>query len=99
MKPVKASDYPELRRVFSGYLHEDFPEEHGTPSDALRAFHDDADPVERRRFAKEVKMFLKDTEALDFNDVKELFARLGARWTPASRQALVTLLRDVTSSR
>jgi hypothetical protein len=38
-----ASDFPELRRVFAGYLHQAFPEQHGTPSAALlRAA---ADPV------------------------------------------------------
>jgi hypothetical protein len=44
MKPPDVSDFPELQRVFSGYLHEDFGEVHATPAAALRAFLGDANP-------------------------------------------------------
>ncbi len=37
-----ASEFPELARVFSGYLHEDFVAQHGSPEAALRAFREDA---------------------------------------------------------
>jgi hypothetical protein len=86
------SDFPELRRVFNGYLHEDFPEEHGTPSAALRAFSEDANPAERQRFSKEAERFLARTATLEFNEVCDLVARLGCRWTPPSREALAALL-------
>jgi hypothetical protein len=89
---LKASDFPELRRVFAGYLHEDFVEEHGTPADALDAFRRDADAAERRRFEQEAMLFLEQTRALDFAELKTLVASLGSKWTPASRQALVALL-------
>lgn len=92
------SDFPELRRVFAGYLHEDFPEQHRTPSAALRAFHADADPAERQRFAKEVDGFLARTAALEFSEVCDLLARLGCRWTPPSYGALAALLRAATDS-
>ena len=92
MKRLKASDFPELGRVFAGYLHEDFPEEHGTPSAALRAFREAADGAERQRFVTEVKRFLALTATLGFHEVREVVARLGCRWTPPSRDALVALL-------
>jgi hypothetical protein len=93
MKP-KASDFPELRRAFTGYLHEDFLEEYETPAAALRAFHDDADPAEHRRFGTEARRFLDRTANLDFDEVRTLIAGLGCRWTPPSREALTALLTD-----
>ena len=92
MKRPTVSDFPELQRVFAGYLHEDFLEQHGTPSAALRTFREDADPAERQRFAREVEQFLACTPTLDFSDVRDLVARLGCRWLPPSREALAALL-------
>jgi hypothetical protein len=93
MKP-KASDFPELQRAFTGYLHEDFLEEYETPAAALRAFQDDADQAENRRFRTEARRFLDRTAGLEFNEVRALMARLGCRWTPPSRKALTALLTD-----
>ena len=36
--PRMSEEFPELRRVFTAYLHEDFSVEHGTPARALQAF-------------------------------------------------------------
>ncbi len=55
MKHARASDFPQLRKVFTGYLHEDYLEEYATPAAALKAFEDDANQNERRRFHTEVK--------------------------------------------
>ena len=88
MRPLNASDFPELQRVFSGYLHEDFLEEYGTPAAALRAFQDDANRAEGQRFRTEARRFLDRTEGLDFSEVRARMARLGCRWTPVSRKAL-----------
>jgi hypothetical protein len=89
------SSYPELRRVFAGYLHEDFLVEAGTPEAALRAYLADASPTERRRFQREVSRFLAHIATLDFAAARDLFNDLGARWTPPSHAALVALLTDV----
>ena len=48
-------EFPQLARVFSGYLHEDFVAEYGSPEAALRAFREDASPAEWRRFQREAK--------------------------------------------
>jgi contact-dependent growth inhibition (CDI) system CdiI-like immunity protein len=92
MKHAHASEFPELRKVFTGYLHEDFLEEYATPAAALKAFEGDADESERRRFHAEVKRFLEVTESLDFADVRALMSRLGCRWTPPTREALIAAL-------
>jgi len=92
MKRIHASDFPELRRVFSGYLHEDFLEEHATPAAALKAFANDADAGEQERFQAEVTRFLAVTSSLEFEEVRTLLTRLGARWTPPTREALTAAL-------
>jgi CdiI immunity protein len=96
MKP-NVSEFPELRRAFTGYLHEDFLEEYETPAAALRAFQDDADQAENRRFRTEARRFLDWTADLEFTEVRALMARLGCRWVPPSRKTLEALLADVIS--
>jgi hypothetical protein len=88
-------DFPELARVFSGYLNEDFAAEYGSPEAALRAFREDASPAERRRFQHEVKRLAGLVEERDFDDICALVQRLGSRWIPPSRDALLTLLTAV----
>ena len=38
---TRAPDFPELRRFFEGYMHEDFMHEYGTAEGALRAYEAD----------------------------------------------------------
>ena len=92
MKRPDASDFPELRKVFSGYLHEDFLDEHPTAAAAMTAFEADADAEEHARFRAEVTRFLEAVERLDDEDLHALLARLGSRWTPPTREALVAAL-------
>jgi hypothetical protein len=92
---VKAEAFPELQRVFSGYLHEDSLIDAGTPEKALRAFIADASPAERRRFQREAARFLAQTATLDFEDVRKLLVELGARWNPPTRDTLVKLLSGI----
>jgi hypothetical protein len=99
MKPPDVSDYPELQRVFSGYLHEDFIAVHATPAAALHAFLRDANPSERRRFVREVKRLLDRTTELDDETLAAFVARLGSRWAPPSREALIAVLTGVIKSR
>jgi len=95
MKRGAASEFPELHRVFSGYLHEDFAAEYGSPEAALRAFRDDASPGEWRRFEREAHRLARLTNERDFDDLCRLLHQLGSRWTPPSREALIGLLTSV----
>ena len=88
----ETSQFPALERVFSGYLHEDFVAEYGSPEAALRAFHDDASPAEWRRFQREAKRFAGIANGRNFDHVCKLVQRLGSHWTPPSRDALLSLL-------
>ena len=92
MSHDSAPDFPELRRVFSGYLHEDFRAESGTAEEALRRFWADADSDERRRFQHEVRSFLEHTAVWDLDALRGIVHRLGGRWVPPSRQAVVAAL-------
>ena len=85
------SAFPALRRVFSGYLHEDAIAEHGSVEAALNAFRADASPAELRRFQKEAARFFKQTTALDPRELRRALDRLGCR-VLLSREALRALL-------
>ena len=90
-----ASEFPELARVFSGYLHEDLIAQYGTPEAALRAFRDDASPLEWRRFQREAKRLVRLADDRDFDYVCHVLHQLGSRWIPPSRAALVAVLTHV----
>jgi CdiI immunity protein len=92
-----SSGFPELQRVFSGYLHEDVLAEYGSPEAALRAYRDDAAAAEVRRFRSEAKRLLTQSRSLDFDKARALFHQLGSRWIPPSREALIALLTDAAS--
>jgi hypothetical protein len=90
-----ASEFPVLERVFSGYLHEDFVAQYGTPEAALRAFREDASPAEWRRFQRDAKRLIKLADDRDFGQVCQVLEQLGSRWIPPSRTALVAVLTAV----
>jgi len=90
-----ASEFPELARVFSGYLHEDLVAQYRTPQAALRAFRDDASPMEWRRFQREAKRLVMLADDRDFDYVCHLLQQLGSRWIPPSRAALIAVLASV----
>jgi hypothetical protein len=94
---VTASAFPELRRVFGGYLHEDVLAEHGSAEAALRAFRADASPPELRRFRKDITRFLVQTATLNLDELRRVLHQLGCRWVPPSREALTTLLTDAVN--
>jgi CdiI immunity protein len=89
MTDLRASDFPELRRMFSAYLHEDFVTEYGSPEAALGAFLADASGREHRAFTREMRRFLEATTSLEFSAVQTLIERLGSRWIPSSRDTLI----------
>jgi len=90
---LSAADYPTLESFFSGYLHEDFVADHGSPEGALRTFQTDADKEEQRRFAREAEGLLDAAANLPFDVVAEFIGRdLGAAWRPTNLGQLERLL-------
>jgi hypothetical protein len=88
MTDLHPSAFPALRGVLSGYLHEDFAAEYGTPEAALAAFLEDANEAERDQFNAEARRFLRATASVNFVDVQRLIECLGSRWVPSSRETL-----------
>jgi len=95
--PSAASTFPAIRRVFTGYLHEDVLADGRTPEDALRTFWSDATPDERRRFQREARRLLEHISTLDLDAMRALVHQLGSRWNPPSREAFVALLTAASS--
>ena len=95
MTHLDPSQFPELRRVFEGYLHEDFIAEYGSAAAAIDAFRADASAAEARAFHDEARRFLGATSGLDFATVQHLVTRVGSRWIPSSREELEGILTMV----
>jgi hypothetical protein len=92
MTHLDPSRFPELRRVFEAYLHEDFVAEYGSAAAAIDAFRADASAAEARAFRDDARRFLALTSPLDFAQVQRFVTRVGSRWIPDSRDALEAVL-------
>ena len=97
MKDLKASEFPELQKAFSGYLHEDFREEYASPAAAMRGYLDDADATERRRLREDARRLLERIDGISMSELRMLMSMLGCRWTPPTRRSLVALLTEVAA--
>jgi hypothetical protein len=87
-----ADTYPQLEAFFCGYLHQDFPEEHGDVTTAVRAFRRDAPAAERRAVKREWKAFRDATSGETLKSVGEKLTRgLGGAWAPRKRAELAAL--------
>lgn len=87
-----ADDYPQLEAFFCGYLHQDYPEEHGSVAGAVAAFRRDARAPERRTVKKEWKAFRAATADETLKAVGEKLTRgLGSAWIPRKRADLDAL--------
>ena len=94
----RGSDFPALASLLRGYLHEDFPEVHGSAVAAAAAFCADAGPDERSRLAQELETLVKFAARRPVRDVQRFLTRdLGSRWEPKSRKEIVELLTIVRS--
>jgi hypothetical protein len=89
---LAVEQFPALAQFVTGYLHEDFVQEHGTVLDARRAFLADADAAERAAFVGELQRFRSAADRLAWRDLRAAFAAFGGAWRPVSRAALDALL-------
>ena len=88
---VTPKDFPALASFLSGYLHEDFLVEHGSPGQAAAAFLADASPDERRQVDDELRRLLTDTRGWPLGDLRRALKILGAAWSPSDRSELEAL--------
>ena len=88
-KETLADRYPQLEAFFCGYLHQDFPEEHGDLAGAVAAFRRDASQAERRAVKREWTAFRTESAGATLKATAGRLSReLGSGWTPRRRAEL-----------
>jgi hypothetical protein len=84
--------FPQLESFFSGYLHEDFLADYGSPEGALRAWRLDASTKESRQFDREAERLLDAASAVPFDTIAAFVRRgLGSAWRPSDKARLQQL--------
>jgi hypothetical protein len=87
-----ADRYPQLEAFFCGYLHQDFPDEHGDLAGAVAAFRRDATAAERRAVKREWAAFRAETAGETLKVAGDRLTRdLGGAWAPRRRADLEEL--------
>ena len=93
---LRANEFPALISFVRGYLHEDFPEVHGSARAAAAAFCAEATKDEHRQLAKELEALVRIAAGRSMRDLRRFVTRdLGSRWEPASREELADILDRV----
>jgi hypothetical protein len=91
-RPALADSYPQLEAFFCGYLHQDFPEEHGDLAGAVAAFRRDASAAERRAVRREWNTYRSETMGATLRAIGEQLSKgLGSAWVPRRRVDLESL--------
>lgn len=91
-KTPLADIYPHLEAFFCGYVHQDFPEEHGDLSGAVAAFRRDARQAERRAVRREWAAYRAEHSDATLKAVGDHLRRgFGSAWTPRKRADLEAL--------
>ena len=94
-KRLRRDAFPSLMAFLRGYLHEDFPEVHGSLRGAVTAFSKDASPDERRRLADELAALLRVVSDRPERDLKRFVtSELGT----AGNRERATTSRSCSSS-
>ena len=97
---LRREAFPALTAFAKGYLHEDFPEVHGSARDAAAAFSSEASPEERRQLAGELESLTSLLARLPVRAVRRFITDdVGSRWEPKSREELVELLEVIRGGR
>ena len=92
-RALRSSGFPALTNLLRGYLHEDFPEEHGSVRAAVAAFCADAGPDERRALARELETLIELAANRPVREIRRFMTRdLRGRWELKSRDELAELL-------
>ena len=85
---ISPSDYPGLREFFSGYLHEDFRDEYGSPSGAARAFKGDGSNDEIAQVRNEWGKLRSALRGKPITDFQDALRKLGSGWQPQEEEEL-----------
>jgi hypothetical protein len=89
----RAAQYSALRDFLRGYLHEDFPEEHGTLANAIRDFKYHADWDLAALVAHQFHNFITEHQGEPIEDVNQALSRLGSAYAFLSWDELLEFER------
>jgi hypothetical protein len=90
---LRREAFPAIRAFARGYLHEDFPEVHGSIRQAAAAFRDDASADERERLVDELERLAEILASKPARLLRQFIVEdLGSGWAPKSREELLELL-------
>jgi hypothetical protein len=84
-------DFSALQDFLGGYLHEDFVEEYGSATEALKIFLSDASGDEIENFKEEWQRFRALMKDRPLAESQSALHRLGAAWQPAHASELSDL--------
>jgi hypothetical protein len=87
-KPFDPADYPALREFFPAYLHQDFGDEYGSASGAIKGFLSDASGDEILQAKNEWKAFRNAFAGRPFEEIQSAFGGLGSEWQPQNEAEL-----------
>jgi hypothetical protein len=95
MSVMGASNWPHLKSLYRGYLHQDFTAEHGSADNAVQAWLADAGVDNARELSAEWRNFLNVTYGMDLEARTHALRELvGGSWAPSDEREF-----DVVSAR
>lgn len=83
----EASHYSHLREFLRAYLHEDWPDEYGSVSEAVEQFWQDTGTASIAHVAEEWNR-LQKTAGHKISATVDMLSRLGGAWNPTSQKDL-----------
>jgi len=90
-KSFEPEDYPALQEFFPAYLHQDFGEEYGTATEAVKGFLSDASGDEILQVKEEWKTLRHALRDSSLRDIQQALEKLGSAWQPESERQLQEL--------
>jgi hypothetical protein len=90
-KPFDPADFPALRELFPGYLHQDFTEEYGSAPEAIKGFLADASGDEILQVKEEWTRFRQAAQQWPLPEVQSAVKKLGSAWQPQNEAELKEL--------
>jgi CdiI immunity protein len=87
-KSFDPADYPALREFLPAYLNQDFGEEYGSASEAVKGFVAEASGDEILQVKEEWKLFRERFRQGSFQDLQTAMKKLGSMWRPTNEAEL-----------
>jgi hypothetical protein len=87
-KDFDPADYPALREFLPAYLNQDFAEEYGSASEAVKGFVSEASGDEILQVKEEWKLLRERLRDSSLQDLQIALERLGSAWRPADEPEL-----------